>query len=104
MENINIDLKNKKVTIGNIVVVLETQQLTIESPTSEKAVAKQVKSTITKTHAKKTKKGMNNLKEKGKKFTGSIYGWNSDGIEDMANWENNCHSCYEKLAKKALRG
>ena len=46
MENINIDLKNKKVTIGNIVVDVETQQVTIESPTSEKAVAKQVKSTM----------------------------------------------------------
>ena len=86
MENINIDLKNKKVTIGNIVVDVETQQVTIESPTSEKAVAKQVKSTISKTHAKKTKKGMNNLKEKGKKFTGSIYGWNSDGDKIWPNW------------------
>jgi len=87
MENINIDLKNKKVTIGNIVVDVETQQVTIESPTSEKAVAKQVKSTISKTHAKKTKKGMNNLKNKGKKFTGSIYGWNNDKDELKPNWK-----------------
>ena len=75
MENINIDSKNKKVTIGNIVIDVETQQVTIESPTSEQAVAKQVKSTISKTHAKRTKKGMDNLKKTGKKFTGSIYGW-----------------------------
>ncbi len=79
MENINIDLKNKKVTIGNIVIDVETQQVTVKSPTSEKAVAKQVKSTISKTHAKKTKKGMANLKKTGKKFTGSIYGWNEAG-------------------------
>lgn len=86
MENINIDLKNKKVTIGNIVVDVETQQVTIESSTSEKAVTKQVKSTISKTHAKKTKKGMDNLKKTGKKFTGSIYGWNSDSKNIWPNW------------------
>ena len=87
MENINIDLKNKKVTIGNIVIDVETQQVTIESPTSEKAVAKQVKSSISKTHAKKTKKGMDNLKKKGKKFTGSVYGWDNDKDELKPNWK-----------------
>ena len=87
MENINIDLKNKKVTIGKIVIDMETQQVTIESPTNEKAVTKQVKSNIRKTHAKKTKKGMNSLKKKGKKFTNSIYGWNNDGDELKPNWK-----------------
>ena len=90
MENINIDLKNKKVTIGNIVIDVETQQVTIESPTSEQAVAKQVKSTISKTHAKKTKKGMDNLKKTGKKFTGSVYGWNEarDKVGTLTpNWK-----------------
>jgi len=87
MENINIDLKNKKVTIGNIVIDVETQQVTVESPTSEKAVTKQVKSTISKTHAKKTKKGMDNLKKKGKKFTGSVYGWDNDKDELKPNWK-----------------
>ena len=106
MENINIDLKNKKVTIGNIVVDVETQQVTIESPTSEKAVAKQVKSTISKTHAKRTKKGMDNLKKTGKKFTSSIYGWNNDKGELKPNWkeQHNIRVMRNLLKKGFSRG
>ena len=77
-ENINIDMKEKKVKIGNVVIDMETQQITVEPTKTTKkplVTTKEIEKKIFKKHSKKTKEGMDKLKKSGKIFTSSIYGW-----------------------------